>query len=104
MPDHVSAVATTYQFIPAALLEGAARDHAIDAYPLHPIVVQWRGGDTWAVCRGEASPRMVWCEDVAEWEYEPIPSERDEAFLARCRYGLAQALIIGARLANGVDR
>ncbi len=44
-------------------------------------------GDTWAVRKGG------WClNDNYEWEFEPIPSSRDEAFYARTRWPLEEAL------------
>lgn len=43
--------------------------------------------DTWAIRDG----RYALNHDM-DWEYEPLPSNRDEAFLARCRWPLSEAL------------
>lgn len=32
-----------------------------------------------------------------EWEYDPLPSSRDDAFLARCRFSTAEEAIAAAR-------
>ena len=40
----------------------------------------------WAVVRGGS----VLNKD-GDWEYEPMPSSRDEAFLSRCRYTTLEA-------------
>lgn len=42
---------------------------------------QIKGPDKWAVYRN-GSP----LSKEGEWEYEPIPSSRDDAYLKRCRY------------------
>jgi hypothetical protein len=34
-----------------------------------------------------------------EWEYEPLPSSRDDAFLERCRFDSAETAITAARAA-----
>lgn len=44
--------------------------------------------DVWAIRRGGHS---VLNHD-GEWEPEPLPSSRDEAFFTRCRWTLAEAL------------
>lgn len=46
-----------------------------------------KGGATWAV-------RNRFCECLnhqGEWELEPLPSSRDDAFLARCRFPTPEA-------------
>ncbi len=48
--------------------------------------------DVWAIRRGG----YVLNRD-GQWEHEPLPSSRDDAFLARCRYPLADALRHAAR-------
>jgi len=56
----------------------------IDSDSLRISIEQRRGRDgrdRWAVLRNE----LVLNSD-GEWEYEPSPSSRDEAFLKRCRY------------------
>ncbi len=37
--------------------------------------------ESWAVVRGDSV-----LNHELEWEYEPMPSSRDEAFFNRCRY------------------
>lgn len=73
---------------PAEVLLGtieAADRYMIDAE--RDIRVEHRGGDAWAVCeRGTVVNRD------GEREHEPMPSSRDEAFIARTRFGLAEAL------------
>lgn len=54
------------------------------------------GPDRWAVrCRGNVLSRG------GEWEWEPSPSNRDDDFLARCRFGTydeakAAATVLGS--------
>ena len=54
---------------------------------LYTIEVTYRGGGRWAV---------VWFDHTlnrrAEWEPEPLASDRDEDYLARTRYPLPEAL------------
>jgi len=89
--------ATEFQITPAEMMTGAPMDTA-HLYRSDVITVSWRGGDTWAVQRGAGGrPQLVW--NGTEWEYEPLPSSRDKAFLKRCRFSLADALEIGSRLA-----
>jgi len=57
--------------------------------------VERRGPDTWAV-REMAS---VVNRD-GEREHEPMPSSRDEAFIARTRFGLAEALRVARERAE----
>lgn len=92
-------VATRYSFRPPEMMRGAPMDTA-RLYNPHEITVEHRGGGTWAILHGPGwSPQAVWCERRGEWEYEPLPSSRDDAFLARCRYDLETALRIAGRLA-----
>lgn len=51
------------------------------------ITVEWRGTDRWAVIL-----RSRCLNRDGRWEYEPIPSERDDDFLARCRFDRDTAL------------
>lgn len=60
------------------------------------IRVEHRGGDAWAVCERGA----VVSQD-GEREHEPLPSSRDEAFIARTRFGLAEALRVARERADG---
>jgi len=52
------------------------------------------GSIKWKVSSGS---RCLNC--VGEWEYEPMPSSRDDAFLARCRFDTLDKAVRLARLA-----
>ncbi len=86
----VNARVTEYQFscLPQ---DGSARCWG-GVFDVH---VQWSGiGELWAVrCNGR-----VYDVDGAE-EYEPIPSERDDEFLARFRHDQETAMRVAARVA-----
>jgi hypothetical protein len=58
-------------------IEGADRIHEVTI----ESVARPDGPDRFAIRRGGA----VLAKD-GEWEYEPIPSSRDDDFFARCRY------------------
>ena len=48
-------------------------------------------GERWGV------RRIGWCLTTAgEWEYEPSPSSRDEAFYNRARFGTLEAAVAAA--------
>ena len=51
------------------------------------IVVEARGGGTWAVAQGGS----VLAADGL-WEWEPMPSSRTDDFIARTRFSLDEAL------------
>jgi len=70
-----------------ALLEliGAAESYLVDAE--RDIRVERRGPATWAVCE-----RSTVVNRDGEREHEPMPSSRDEEFIARTRFGLPEAL------------
>lgn len=60
------------------------------------VTVSWRGEDTWAV---------IWmgeCWNGTGWEWEPLPSSRDEEFLSRCRFSLEDACAHARALADTV--
>ncbi len=59
-------------------------------------VKQRAGSDKWAVRRlgGEVLNKQ------GEWEYEPMPSSRDDAFIERCRFDTALSAIDAARAAT----
>jgi hypothetical protein len=60
------------------------------------IHVEWRGGDNWAVTRtGDCLNKD------GEWEWEPSPSNRDDAFLVRCRFNIDDALRMVAGIVRG---
>jgi hypothetical protein len=51
-------------------------------------VSQRSGRDLWKVMKGSEC-----LNKDGEWEYEPMPSSRDDAFIARCRFESAAAAI-----------
>lgn len=105
-------IADALRFRLAALTAPAAQEGAtITEYTLgdmedrdrsHLLVrVRYRGRGKWAVCRlGDVLNRD------GEWEWEPLPSSRDDAFFARCRFDSAADAIAAARkvLAAAVPR
>lgn len=52
------------------------------------ITVQKRSATQWCVSNGAS----VWSKD-GQWEYEPLPSNRDEEFFQRTRYSLDEAFM-----------
>lgn len=61
--------------------------------------IQVDGPDLWKVKRGDAH-----CLNRdGEWEYEPLPSSRDDDFLARCRYATADEAIDAALKAKAAE-
>jgi hypothetical protein len=51
------------------------------------LTIEWRGPDSWAVCH------LNRCLSFdGEWDYEPLPSSRDEAWLANHRFTHGEAL------------
>lgn len=68
-----------------------------EAADVWSLTVAWRGRDQWAVMRGP------WClNDAGELDTEPIPSERDEDWLASHRFRLHAALALAIRHAPHV--
>ncbi len=62
------------------------------------VRVEWRGSrgtDTWAV----VETGMCLNRD-GDWEYEPLPSRRDEEFFTRCRFSLDEALRLALAWVN----
>lgn len=56
------------------------------------ISVEWRGGDRWAVLRGgECLGRD------GDWDYEPLPSSREEDWLATHRFSEEEALALARK-------
>jgi hypothetical protein len=74
----------------------------IDAMELDVIVVAWRGPSTDVY----AVTRRGFCWNGSEWEFEPLPSGRDDEFIARTRFtfdracGIAESLVPAADGAN----
>ncbi|MFI8535398.1 hypothetical protein ACIGMX_34775 [Streptomyces aquilus] len=60
------------------------QDH--DARRHFTITIEWRGPDSWAVLDG---PYCLGRD--GEWEYEPLPSSRDDEWRAAHRFDLATA-------------
>lgn len=56
-----------------------------------------RGDDRWAV-----KQRSFCLNRDGEWEYESSPSNRDDGFLARCRFTEAEALRLAEVAVNAV--
>lgn len=63
---------------------------ATDNEDTYAVEVTWRGHNKYAVKRRS----QVW--NGTEWEYEPQPSSRDDAFIARTRFGYEQAMNLAA--------
>jgi hypothetical protein len=61
---------------------------------LIPLKVSWRGDDRYCVDDGYG---FVW-NKMNEWEYEPSPSNRENDFIERTRYPLAEALTLAVKL------
>lgn len=61
------------------------------------VRVEWRGGDTFAVC---------WLSQClgsdGEWDYEPIPSSREQDWLATHRFAEEEALRLAHQAAPNV--
>ncbi len=80
-----------------------------DARRHFTITIEWRGPDSWAVLDG---PYCLGCDGA--WEYEPQPSNRDDAWIASHRFDLETAkelarkaapfLIVNGRTALDVYR
>lgn len=58
------------------------------------ITLEWRGEGQWAICDRFGSVYNT----KGEWEHEPLPSNRDEAFFKRARYPLHEAMLIASDL------
>lgn len=58
--------------------------------------VEWRGGDAWCIHNGSACFNRD-----GEWEYEPMPSSREDDFIARTRYSLTEAIDLATAWING---
>jgi len=82
-------------------LEAKATAYEINAYPyedvntsVYAIKVEYRGRDLWAV------KHMSSCFDAdGRKEYESIPSERKDEWLARFRFDLDTALALARKVA-----
>lgn len=64
---------------------------------LYAVTVEWRGSGRWAVCRFRR------CLDAnLAWDWESIPGEREDEWLATHRFDLDTALALARRVAPGV--
>jgi hypothetical protein len=71
----------------AHLAESSYRLGGDENFPIELVCVPQRDGDPrWAIRRGHEC-----FNHQGEWEWEPQPSSRDNAFYARCRWGSAAA-------------
>jgi hypothetical protein len=86
------------------LLSLARAGYVVDAYALENGAMvqttiqrarQIGGGDLWKVIRGSEC-----LNHAGEWEYEPLPSSRDEEYLARCRFATADEAIAAVTAAQ----
>lgn len=64
---------------------------------LYAVTVEWRGGEMYAVKRLS----QVLCVD-GEWDYEPIPSNRDDEWIATHRFSYDEAYQLAAKAAPDV--
>jgi len=60
--------------------------------------VERRGAKDWAICEGASVINRVGAR-----EYEPMPSSRDEDFIARTRFPLAEALRVARARAGAAE-
>ena len=63
----------------------------------YAITVQWRGGETYAVKRHS----LVLGAD-GKWDYEPMPSSRDDAWIATHRFSYDEACRLAVEAAPHV--
>lgn len=64
---------------------------------LYEITVEWRSADRWAVCR----PKRCLGAD-GQWDWESIPSEREDEWLATHRFDRDTALRMAREAAPNV--
>lgn len=67
-------------------------------YATFVITVEDRGRGRWAVCRGK---RCLGVDGF--WDWEPLPSSREEAWLEEHRFSLDEALELAAGAAPNVQ-
>lgn len=85
-------VSTRYQF------KTDFDNHNISPVTFDRMSSPFYGGEKWAVRRNSSCLARD-----GEWEYEPIPSSRDDEFYARCRFdSLADALAAVERANNRI--
>jgi hypothetical protein len=76
--------------------------YEVTAYPFHDInrsdwviTVERRAEDAWAVLRRSS----CWNRRTKQWDHEPLPSSRTDAFKRTHRFPLEQALTIACEQA-----
>ena len=85
---------------------GVPEGWTVSAYKAAGLTIQsmaqLKGPDLWKIA--DAAGNVL--NKQGEWEWEPMPSSRDDAFLARCRYAtLAEAsAALAAAQAKGADK
>ena len=62
------------------------------------VAIESRGDGKWAIINGG----MCWTRD-GEWEYESMPSNRTDEFIARTRYTLEEAFKLAPAAQASVD-
>lgn len=88
---------TTLTVMPTEYVVTCAPRWSINAGPWTIRVVE-RGPDRWAV-----SLRGIWClSDTGNWDEEPLPSERDDAWKTAHRFDLNTALRLAKEAAPAI--
>ena len=93
---HIRAVTFDVSVFPDSMLDDPSS--ALDA-DTWKVTIEWRGRDRWAVTR---TGRACLSTD-GKWEYEPDPSERDEAWLDAHRFSFEQAQALAVEHAPKVS-
>lgn len=84
--------ATTYTVYPTGYDDFTFSDKHVWS-----LTVEERSPSGWAV---KSMSRVL--NSAGEWEYEPIPSERDDAFKERTRFYLEEALRLAESVVDAV--
>ena len=82
-------VSTRYQF------KTDFENHNISAITFDRMRSPFYEGEKWAVRRNSSC-----LAKDGEWEYEPIPSSRDDEFYARCRFDSLEQAMAAVKSAN----
>lgn len=91
-PESLLQYASEFVFTPTGTIRNMDTRH----FQIH---VKWRGEGQWSVHHWDE------CWNGEDWEYEPTPSHRDNAFthiIARARFTLDDACAAAQRLADGI--
>lgn len=85
---------TVWTWTKATTYTVCAVPETVQDWMMFAITVEETAPDRWAVRRSKR------CLNAnGEWEWESIPSEREDDFLARCRFDLDTALGMARRVA-----